>query len=827
MEPKHSQNFIRLLLPLLLITALFFPAGASGMTTEEEELRAFISARTANLELVEREERALLETVSEKLSDIRSDIDSFRRTYQQIVLAQGVAGPSPFVAREIHAAMLSLVREMERTRSNLEYLRSQTETRAENLNISESEIDYGAIERLPAPVKRLYENYLARLRNLKRPLEKQSTAVARDLKSVGRLIERATAQSQRLEKALPDQWRSFFLSRKAPVFSREFRAELLAFGEWLDLRLPVWKESVSLSRETILPLFLNFAVALIVLTGLGGLAARSIDPDGEQPGKKRRIVAAWFLGCIGLAVFIAENRAIPQAVGLLNIAGASLLAYGVLRGGLIFRRAFCGYKQPSPTALVWLFPVGGLLLISAVPEEPAILLWLGCALPLFITMQRRSARMSVSPALQGWFWFLAALIPAAAFGYGRLAAFGGIICVLTYFSYTVGTVGVRLVSHCTSRLPDEGFYPFLRALALGLASPLIWTGAVGLAAFWVYDFMGSGMFRTVAGLEIGWQGFTLRALSVVTVIALIFLTRAAVNVSRASIERIGSHWPRAQRGTVPSLQTISSYALWALFGVLTLNILGVDLTSLTVIAGGLSVGIGFGMQNIINNFISGLILLFGRSLRQGDIIQLGDLWCTVKKINIRTTAVETFENATIMIPNSDLVTNQMTNWTRNSPTLRRDIIVGVAYGSDTELVRDTLREVALAHPRVLKQPEPWIIFNDFGSSTLDFILRVWVEDIDFALSTVSDLRFAVDRAFRERGIEIAFPQLDLHIRSSEGLNTGAAEAEAPAPVSESSEDITIIPDNKSEKGLRTGPVSGKRSLPDDSAPDANSSSEES
>jgi small-conductance mechanosensitive channel len=182
------------------------------------------------------------------------------------------------------------------------------------------------------------------------------------------------------------------------------------------------------------------------------------------------------------------------------------------------------------------------------------------------------------------------------------------------------------------------------------------------------------------------------------------------------------------------------------------------------------VGIGFGMQTIFNNFVSGLILLFGRSIQQEDIIQVGELWSTVKKINIRTTVVETFENATIIIPNSDLISNQVTNWTKDNPTLRRDLAIGVAYGSDTELVKKTLLEIANAHPHVLKTPSAWVLFNDFGASSLDFILRVWIDDIDYSLRTISELRFEIDKEFRKHNIEIAFPQMDLHIRSAEGLN---------------------------------------------------------
>ncbi|BDQ37072.1 hypothetical protein SYK_14320 [Pseudodesulfovibrio nedwellii] len=148
---------------------------------------------------------------------------------------------------------------------------------------------------------------------------------------------------------------------------------------------------------------------------------------------------------------------------------------------------------------------------------------------------------------------------------------------------------------------------------------------------------------------------------------------------------------------------------------------------------------------------------------------MNGLWCTVKKINIRTTVVETFENAVIMIPNSDLVSTQLTNWTKNNPSLRRDILVGVAYGSDTEKVSQTLARVADEHLNVLKSPSAQVLFSAFGSSSLDFILRVWIDDIDHTIRATSELRFAIDEAFRKEGIEIAFPQMDIHFKTAPAL----------------------------------------------------------
>jgi small-conductance mechanosensitive channel len=183
-----------------------------------------------------------------------------------------------------------------------------------------------------------------------------------------------------------------------------------------------------------------------------------------------------------------------------------------------------------------------------------------------------------------------------------------------------------------------------------------------------------------------------------------------------------------------------------------------------VVFGGLSIGIGFGMQTIFNNFFSGLILLFERPIQVGDILEVNGLRAKVKKINVRATVVQTFDNASVIIPNSVLVSEQVTNWSLKDKRIRRRIQVGVAYGSNIDLVQNTLLEIARERSDVLKYPRPQVIFLDHAASALIFELRVWVGVDDYWM-VPSQIRNEIDRRFGELGIEIAFPQMDVHIRS--------------------------------------------------------------
>jgi small-conductance mechanosensitive channel len=208
---------------------------------------------------------------------------------------------------------------------------------------------------------------------------------------------------------------------------------------------------------------------------------------------------------------------------------------------------------------------------------------------------------------------------------------------------------------------------------------------------------------------------------------------------------------------------------------------GLDLQKFTIIAGALGVGIGFGLQNIVNNFVSGLILLFERPVKVGDTINIDDQWGTITRIGMRSTVFETLDRSEIIVPNSDLISQKVTNWTFTSNISRIVLTVGVAYGSSLDKVLEILMRVAKEHPEILDEPETSAIFTGFGESSIDFELRVWISDIGKRLKVKSELGQAVDRYFREEGITIPFPQRDLHLRSIESNLQEILKKLAPKP----------------------------------------------
>ncbi|MDG2214333.1 MAG: mechanosensitive ion channel [Verrucomicrobiota bacterium] len=196
------------------------------------------------------------------------------------------------------------------------------------------------------------------------------------------------------------------------------------------------------------------------------------------------------------------------------------------------------------------------------------------------------------------------------------------------------------------------------------------------------------------------------------------------------------------------------------------QIVGIDLSSLTIIAGGISVGVGFGLQNIINNFVSGIIIFAEQPIAIGDRVEVSGIAGRVEKISLRSTMVVTSDNITMIVPNADFISQTVTNWSYSDPKVRIRIPIGVSYGSDPQKVKKLLLEVAEEDSRTLKDPGPSVIFRAFGASSLDFELAAWTKEMSTRPTNyISGINFAIDKKFREHDIEIPFPQQDLHIRS--------------------------------------------------------------
>ncbi len=268
--------------------------------------------------------------------------------------------------------------------------------------------------------------------------------------------------------------------------------------------------------------------------------------------------------------------------------------------------------------------------------------------------------------------------------------------------------------------------------------------------------------KILSGVQVG--SITISFFGILSGIAIFIVAFALMRWFQRWLDGTVMARSKMDSGVRNSIRTAIGYVgfvVAALFGV---SAAGIELQNLALIAGGLSLGIGFGLQNIVSNFVSGLILLAERPFKAGDWIVAGNVSGFVKKISVRATEIETFQRQTVILPNSELINAAVGNWTHRNRTARIEIAVGVAYGTDARRVRDILMTIATEHPLVLKNPEPAVVFTSFGESSLDFELRIFLLDV-FDLNVVqSEIRFSILDAFAAENIEIPFPQRDITIK---------------------------------------------------------------
>jgi len=539
-------------------------------------------------------------------------------------------------------------------------------------------------------------------------------------------------------------------------------------------------------RKTVrstLPFWVGLAAFYLIATATG-LA----EPSLAGFLLKAVLCAAWAV----LLIFLVRHSLMPDDDAWKVVASAPALAWRV--AGLLWA-----------IVAVWLFdrvlvfadlvvftPYQLSVLRSAVF---AALYGILLAAILWAIQRGASAGKAAFGGWQGWLFTLVGvqagvIVLATLLGYESLARFIGTHLVSTagvlwiMYLLHLGAESISSVSVISGRAIDEdldedeemgapSLFTIRIIVSLLLDIAILAVGIVVLLLLWRFDWIEVKGWIQAAffGFQFGNLRISLQSVLValgVFAIGLV-LTRFVQNWLTARVFA-GRH---VDTGLHESVRIGTGYLGFVLSALAGISYLGFDFSNIALVAGALSVGIGFGLQSIFNNFVSGLILLVERPIKIGDYIQVAGQEGTVKKISVRSTEIETIYRQSVIIPNATLITDPVTNWMHLDKICRLDVAVGVDYGTDVELLRSTLLDVAKAHRGVLKSPPPAVHFAGFGDSSLDFELRVFLRDVRERIKSSSDLRFAVLAALREAGISIPFPQRDIHIKDGGALDAPA------------------------------------------------------
>ncbi len=393
-----------------------------------------------------------------------------------------------------------------------------------------------------------------------------------------------------------------------------------------------------------------------------------------------------------------------------------------------------------------------------------------------ISGARRMLLKSMRMGLIGGGLFLLAYFCTAFLGYHQLSVYLGlrvfvvVVTILALFvAYRIVMLGVRKVFAAMKAASPEqpSSHPFIGVFATFFG--------------WALFLLGIFIVAEISGVKQETISFILEAVQKP------FFTLGKVSVSIAVIFKVvvilwvaivGARLLDVvlKKNVYPKLHidedvqytfSVSIKYSMVIVGIfIVLSVLGVDLAALTVFAGTLGIAIGLGLQDIAKNFISGIVMLIERPVKIGDYVEVGELPGRVKAIKARSTIVDTFDNISVIVPNSEFMTQRVVNWSYSDKITRVHVKVGVAYGSDVELVKACLLEVADKHLKVLRRPESYVWFEEFGDSSLNFKLYFWTNEPNNRFTIKSELHFSINRIFKEKGITIAFPQRDIHFRSS-------------------------------------------------------------
>ncbi|MCX6355022.1 MAG: mechanosensitive ion channel [Candidatus Aureabacteria bacterium] len=686
--------------------------------------------------------------------------------FQRLMVIYNVHWKSPFYSMDMEEQLRAIefrtdeiiapLEKYEKTLSAMErFILSMDETKE-----SLSEAGFPTIVFPPSMNKEV-----AQFKNEKNEIQAHAASMKEQLQGPlqqARLFRSKLAEfGKEIDGDLGDAVRSYYLAQAPHLFSpRTWGLGYTHTLRWIYNFSTVDPAFNQYDDSLWLKVIMRFAIAAGLLIIAAQYLLRKIRTSLEFP----RIVHALFPPTIWIALWAAILIAIhqPEFIRSEFLFMASLL---FLSRGMI--SLACRVNEVSTSELkgsqwmitpLWIGVVIGNILQSLhMPAVPLSIVWSVTLLTIWWCHLRRCAGKKPEEYAERLLahLFIPCCILGALAGWGNLSILFSTVLLAVYISAALGQGIGAARSKLYPVLPKargRAFHPRFVDPLVNFPNVFIISSFIGLAMY--IHYLGDGrMFDALSAMQFKWRNISFPLVNIPLLIAAYFAVRSFVAIVHELIFIIQSRKEGMQEGAILSLQALSAYLLWFLYGMAMLSMTGFTAGHLAMIAGGLSVGIGFGMQHIVNNLICGLILLFGRDIQPGDLIERDGTFSRVQKVTIRNTILRSEAGKTVIAPNSEFVTKSFANWTYRDPRIRVPITVRVAAGSDGRKVEELLLKIARDTPRVLKIPPPSVRMEDFGGGRLEFALRVWLAHPG-DWKVVSDLRYEIDSAFKKNGITL-------------------------------------------------------------------------
>lgn len=762
-------------------------------------------AVTANLQRVQAliEPREVVATIDNGASEVARTIVSSRQALDALDQDASVRR-----LQDVRVQWAGLESRLDRWMSTLEDRWQELERERQELRRTQEQWEITrtalATEEAPAGVFESVDQVLDDLSDVENQVRARSQAVATVIDSVSGQRETARDALSRIDRMI-DVIRAGILTQNAPPLwhSAAYRDVPPVVGElrnaweyWIGTLVPF----VATRIVRCLALAVFFVIFLITGFALRR-RGRSWPEDDRELDRARFITSRPFSAATAftlvITAFLLRDVVAPldDVLLMLTLIPFVRLGSGILPGRA--RPTLYGLALLVVLNRLWIFTPDGSLL-----QRLLLLLTGGLALAGALVLVRRKRTLGPAEGTRWWRVARVALQIGATslaialftnlFGWSNLAERLTSVTIESTFLAVAWIIMFYVTDALLPLVPRSGIGQVLPSIQLHgetFRRHVLQVFVVVAFALWarrtlthleMYDQFW-GWMTSALETTWSWGGLSISLGSVLAAVVILFATWLAARLVRFFLsEEVLPRLP-LPAGAGNSIQTLINYTIFAFGIVLAAAAAGLSGTQLTVVFGALGVGIGFGLQTIVNNFVSGLILIFERPFKVGDRIQTTDHYGIVQRIGIRASTIRTFDGSEVVVPNGELVSKDVINWTLSDQTRRVDVRAGVAYGTDPKKVLQVLRRVGDQHPLVLKEPEPWPLMVGFGDSSLDFRLLVWTR-IEDSFQVGSDLHVAIFDALAEAGIEIPFPQRDLHLKDlPENLKPRLAETEKETP----------------------------------------------